>query len=542
VSAAVKKPALLAVLFFLAVGPGAVTGGRPGPAPDPSAPASAPPKSPALEFTAPQPDAPCYRIRFPFEVKTRVVRVGDLSLNGNRVRSFLIFSQGKPVPPASGLEPGVYDVVIDYAWSGGKSYAASLQYLPEGGSKPRRSEVKGVSPREGGIPGGEEGFYRLYTIEEPAGLERRDETAALTVTAPRDVLEGAGLIIFDGGRAVPFEVVESGEPAPSEKGGAGRPATVSLKIILQLSAAPRERRPLLVLKGESPAQPAGNVRLTGEGLGKTVSTPHLTIELSPKSGQVNTLEASDPAVRISNTVGVIHWNPDVFVQGLAWDHSFDWNPPASFAERTGRLVYVNSRKGPLPRIPGVRLEVKYTVEAGTPYFISETRLDFEKDLGVIAVRNDEMVVDRELFDSLIYKDKDGGLVSLPLKEREGLPNGLVHCAPADLDWVGLVNTAEGHGFFSLRINAADGNFEVPGLFPLKAGTCFYAPSDGSYVYWVRPLVYTWADYFTNTLDAFVPKGSFYYEKNAYGVWRVTDDLAPMLDELVLKLRKPLRVY
>ncbi len=537
-----KKPALLAVIFLLAVSPGASTGGWPGPAANLSGTAAASPKIAVLEFAAPQSDAPYYRIRFPFEVKKGRVQVSELSLNGARVRSFLIFSQGKPVPPASGLEPGAYDVVLDYAWSGGKDYSATLDYVTEGGPKLRRSEVKGISPREGGIPGGEEGFYRLYTVEEPAGLERRDETAVLIVTAPRDELEGAALIIYDGNRAVPFEVIESAESAAPEKSGAGRPATISRKIILQLSAAPREKRRLLVLKGESPEQPAEKIRLTGEGLGRTVRTPQLTIELSPKSGQVNTLEASNPAVRISNKVGVIHWNPDVFVQGLAWDHSFDWNPPAAFAERAGSLVYVNSRMGPLPRIPGVRLEVKYTVEAGTPYFISETRLAFEKDLGVIAVRNDEMVVDRELFDSLIYKDKDGGLVRLPLKEKEGLPNGLVHCAPADLDWVGLVNTAQGHGFFSLRLNAADGNFKVPGLFPLKAGTCFYAPSDGSYVYWVRPLVYTWADYFTNTLDAFVAEGSFFYEKNAYGVWRVTDDLAARLDELVLKLRNPLRVY
>jgi len=94
----------------------------------------------------------------------------------------------------------------------------------------------------------------------------------------------------------------------------------------------------------------------------------------------------------------------------------------------------------------------------------------------------------------------------------------------------------------LRINAADGNLEVPGPFPLKTGTCFYAPSDGNYVYWVRPLIYTWADFFTNTLHALVPKGSFFYEKNAYGVWRVTDDLAQRLDELLVKLKNPLRVY
>jgi len=503
---------------------------------------AAAPKAPALEFLAPRFEAPYYRVRFPFEVKKERVQVKDLSLNGSSVTSFLVFAQGKPVALTSLLEPGVYDVVLDYAWSSGKNYVAALQYQAEGKPKAQRFQVKGISPGEEGIAGGDEGFYRVYTVEEEAGVERRDETAVLTVTAPEGELKEAGLVIFDGGRAVPFEIIESGASGPAEKAAATHPRTITHKIALRLSAAAREKRWLLVLKGKNAEPASGGIRLTGEGLGKTVRTPHLTLEFSPKSGQLNTIESSDPAVRLYNKVGVIHWNPDVFVQGLGWDHSFDWNPPAAFAEKAGSFIYVNSRKGPLPHIPEVLLDVKYTVEAGSPYFISETRLNFEKDLGVIAVRNDEMVLFKELFDTLVYKDKTGGLVRLPLQEKEGLPFGLVHTAPADIDWVGLVNTAQGYGFFSLRINAAEGNFEVPGAFPLKAGTCFYAPSDGNYVYWVRPLIYTWADFFTNTLHAFVPKGSFFYEKNAYGVWRVTDDLAQWLDELLVKLKNPLRVY
>jgi hypothetical protein len=40
----------------------------------------------------------------------------------------------------------------------------------------------------------------------------------------------------------------------------------------------------------------------------------------------------------------------------------------------------------------------------------------------------------------------------------------------------------------------------------------------------------------------VPKGSFFYEKNAYGVWGVSDNLAERLDGLLMKLKNPLRVY
>jgi hypothetical protein len=184
----------------------------------------------------------------------------------------------------------------------------------------------------------------------------------------------------------------------------------------------------------------------------------------------------------------------------------------------------------------------YEVDAFHPWFVSETKMTVEKDLGVIAVRNDEMVLYKELFDGLMYRDTGGEVVARPLEEMPETPFGLVHIAPPDVPWAGLVNTAEKYGFFSLRLAAAASNLDVAGDFAHKAGTYFYAPSDGDYVYWVRPLIYTWADYVTNTLVSFVPKGSFFYEKNAYVVLRLNDGTPRELDALLRRLRDPLRVF
>jgi hypothetical protein len=318
--------------------------------------------------------------------------------------------------------------------------------------------------------------------------------------------------------------------------------TSTLKIVLPTDARAYEKKMLLVLKGDKGPAPAQGLTVSGEGLGKTIKGTKLTLELHPQSGQINTIDSIEAGVKLYNKAGVIHWNPDVFVPGVAWDHSFDWNPPAVFEEKTGAYLYLNSRRGPLPRVKGVTLDVKYTLEAGAPYFLSETRLNFEEGQGVIAVRNDEMVLFRELFDSLLYRDKKGEIIKLPLKEKERVPFGLVHVAPEDLRWVGLVNTRDGFGFFSLRLQASHGNLEVPGEFLHKAGTYFYAPSDGNYVYWVRALIYAWADYFTNNHFAYVPRGSFFYEKNAYIVMRLGNDLPQRLDMLLKRLRHPLRVF
>ena len=494
-----------------------------------------------LKFHAPTFDEPYYRIEFPFEVRGDKVLIKDLQLNGAKAGPFLIFKGGKNIALSSPLEEGTYAFVLDYAWAGGIKYRATLVYQPEKAKKPRTMELAGLSPQEGSIPGGREGFYRVYKVEEEAGIERNQEVVTLTLTAPKTELDPPDIVIFDGTMAVPFEIMERMESVPPEASSATHPVTSTLKIVLRTDARAYEKKMLLVLKGDKGPAPAQGLTVSGEGLGKTIKGTKLTLELHPQSGQINTIDSIEAGVKLYNKAGVIHWNPDVFVPGVAWDHSFDWNPPAVFEEKSGAYLYINSRRGPLPRVKGVTLDVKYTLEAGAPYFLSETRLNFEEGQGVIAVRNDEMVLFRELFDSLLYRDKKGEIFKLPLKEKEGMPFGLVHIAPEDLGWIGLVNTRDRFGFFSLRLQAAHGNFEVPGEFLHKAGTYFYAPSDGNYVYWVRPLIYSWADYFTNSHFAYVPKGSFFYERNAYAVLPLSTDLPQRLDMLLKKLRHPLRV-
>ena len=494
-----------------------------------------------LKFHAPTFDEPYYRIEFPFEVRGDKILIKDLQLNGEKAGLFLAFKDGKNVVLSAPLEDGEYAFVLDYAWLGKKQYQVKLIYQLEKAKKPRTMELAGLSPQEGGIPGGREGFYRLYQVEEEAGLERNQEVVTLTLVAPKIDLEPPDIVIFDGTEAVPFEIMERMESVPPDALSATHPVTSTLKIVLPLDAKAYEKRLILVLKGDKGPSPTQSLAVSGKGLGKTIKGSKLGLELHPQSGQINTIDSAEAGVKLYNKAGVIHWNPDVFVPGVAWDHSFDWNPPALFEEKTGAYLYLNSRRGPLPRVKGVTLDVKYKLEADAPYFISETRLNFKEGQGVIAVRNDEMVLSRELFDSLLYRDKKGEIIRLPLKEKEGMPFGLVHIAPEDLGWVGLVNGRDGFGFFSLRLQAAHGNFEVPGEFLHKAGTYFYAPSDGDYVYWVRPLIYTWADYFTNSHFAYVPKGSFFYEQNAYVVLPLSTDLPQRLDTLLKKLRHPLRV-
>ncbi|MDH4197307.1 MAG: hypothetical protein OEW05_07875 [Candidatus Aminicenantes bacterium] len=492
-----------------------------------------------VKFLAPTVEAARFGLAATFDIPPGNPQFKGLRLNGQPFVRFQAFRNGKTVDLAKPLAAGPLDFLLDYAWSGAKKYVVTVLYQLK--EKERRKEFSAVSPA-GGVPAGcEEGFSRVYVVQEEAGLAREGEIAYLTLTAPRADVENAAFRYFDGAAELPYQVIDRRESFPPESQAKTHPPTLTYKLAVALDAGAWEKKLIAVFKG-TPKPPAAEIALSGEGLGRTVRSDKLVLGLHPQSGQLNTFEDLTTGVKLYNKAGVIHWNPDVFIPGIAWDHSFDWKPPAVTEEKNGPLVYLNARSGPMPRIKDVDLEVRYAVPVGAPYLVCETRLTFEKDLGVIAVRNDEMVLYKELFDSLLYRDKNGALVKLPLRELRGRPFGLVHIAPDDVPWVGLVNTKAGYGFFSLRLAAASSDLGVAGDFQHKAGTYFYAPSDGEYVYWVRPLLYTWAEYATNTLLTFVPRGSFCYEKNAYLVLKLDDGTPEALDTLRRRLSNPLRVF
>ena len=496
-----------------------------------------------VRFVSPTWEASRYEIRWPITVDRVPFTFKELRVDGTAVPSARVFRAGKLVDIAKPLEKGEYEVVLDHAWLAGKRYSLDIVYHGQDPAKLEKRNAAALSPAAGGIPPGTaEGFYRIAKIEESAGLERTDEVVEIVITAAAAALPEAGFRLFDGTTEIPYEALEFKSSEPVAAAAKTNPPSVTAKIACPVTIGPKGKKLLLILKGRPQVAPRGGLSLAGEGLGKTLTTPHLILGFQPKSGQILTIEALAAGVKLWNKAGVIHWNPDVFVPGVAWDHSFDWNPPASFEEKPGAFLYLNARKGPMPRVKDVGLEVRYKVDAFHPWFVAETKMDVVKDIGVIAVRNDEMVLTKELFDSFMYRAGDGKVVTGPLKELPEAPFGLVHVAPPDLPWAGLVNTREKFGFFSLRLAAAASNLDLGGDLPLKAGTYFYAPSDGDYVYWVRPLIYTWADYDTNALMSFVPAGSFFYEKNAYVVLRLDENTPRELDRLARMLREPLRVF
>lgn len=494
-----------------------------------------------MDFMVPDFEYPYYRIVFPFQVSAENTMVTGIQVNGQDWPLVFAFSRHKNFDLNKALPPGRYFIHVDYAWKSGKDYEIVLFYDEAG---PKKKIIKARSLPDLGIPGGEEGYYRIFRLEEPIGMERKEEILTLAFAVPKRVLPEANFLLFDGGNRLDYQVIDKKEIIPLEKVAKDHPVTLTYKIAFPIDLAPRAKKMLIVVRGDkvSAAEPDFSVEIQKEGVGKTVKSERIALEFHPQSGQINTIAYLQEGIKLYNEVGVIHWNPGCFIPGIAWDHSFNWKSPPSYQEINGPHLYSNARRGPLEKIKDVNLEVKYTMVRNAPYFLSETRMQVMQDLGVIALRNDEMVLYQELFDSLIYKDKRGRVVKMTLEEKPGYPDGFVHKAPDDLDWIGLLNTKEEFGFFCLRLSYINSNLNCAGEWLNKAGTYFYAPVEGKYVYWVRPLLYPWAEYPTRNILTYVQEGSFFYEKNAYLLLPLQEGYTEKLEKLLLKLKNPVRIY
>ena len=495
-----------------------------------------------LQFQSPTFERPFYKINFKFEIKKDTTTIEQLLLNKDKFENFIVLKTGKKQNLSNSLNKGSYDFILDYAWKSNKKYKITLLYKTRGNNKTKKHEIKDVSPKNGGIPLGFEGFSRVLTVAEEVGLKREGEIVTATITAPKNEFLPERLLFLNGNSPIEYQILDRRLSFPSEKIFNTHPITTTIKVAFPINMNPFEKKLILVLNRDKEISKEKGFEISGEKLGKTVKNDQISLEFHPKSGQINTIEYLNEDIKLWNEIGVIHWNPGCYIPGVAWDHSYNWNPPGQFEEKSGQFLYLNSRKGPLPQIRDINLEVKYTLESNAPYFVVETQMQVNNDLGVVALRNDEMVLYKELFDSFIYKDKNGKVVKKPLKEIPGAPYGLAHIVADDLDWVGLLNSKKEFGFFCLRLEYININLNASGDFLHKAGTYFYASPDGKYVYWVRPLVYTWAEFATNNHLTFVPRGSTFYDKNAYIVLPLKLGFTEKLDTLLKKLKNPLRVY
>jgi len=263
-------------------------------------------------------------------------------------------------------------------------------------------------------------------------------------------------------------------------------------------------------KAAAPSYPS-DLKVSGDGPSWTVENSRITVKLHT-SGQIAsvTLKAK-PEVPITPQTGIMHWNPGVYIPTRYWAHSFAWDPPEVCEVEKGPLFVEIRRSGIFPDIPEIHLSVIYRIFTGRTYVESGTVMKVQDDIGVVALRNDELVFDSGFFTHAAWS-KNNMTIKKQLKDYEPVNrHGDILRIPDTTSFVTLFNPSRGIGAASIR--AAYSNIGPAGKTPVLFDNATYI-TNGKLQYWFRPLVYFHVEWSRQQLIT-VPKGSVYTERNLY---------------------------
>jgi len=232
------------------------------------------------------------------------------------------------------------------------------------------------------------------------------------------------------------------------------------------------------------------------------------------SGQISSVTIkSRPGTPIAPGTGVMHWNPGIFVPARGWMHSFAWDPPEICEIEEGPLFAKVTRSGIFPDIPEVRLSVTYRIFTGHNYVESGTVMKVNDDIGVVALRNNQLVFDSGTFTHMAWGIDCSEVVKNLDDYTPVNRHGDILRLRDDLDFFSFVNPSKGIGVASVKV--AYSNIGPDGSSPTLFDNAIYVSNGGhELMYFFRPLIYFHVGWDRKQLIT-VPKGSVYSERNLY---------------------------
>lgn len=365
---------------------------------------------------------------------------------------------------------------------------------------------------------------------------------------------------FDIRHASPRRQNSSSEEAPKE-------IFVRVKVAFFADIPAYASKEYQVLLDNSAVQTpdyATELSAEGEGVLFTVDNDYFKITTEGQSGQIDQIDlkfATKPAFRFK--YGTLHWNPDFIVvpedfptTGYKWWYAHHFEKPETVSE-SGPVFFSLRRKQLIPGQDTAYMEVYYRFYAGLPYFIMESYIEAKKDTKTFAIRNDELAFGRTDFTHAGWRNKtpdmmdghDGEIGSTGLYHDTRIGGHVLGSAlPPNMAWISLMHPENGYAVGSIRLDWRNVNALTGEPSPLYNSHTVLSEHDEG-LYWFRSLIYSprsSAGVSAETVREFlvdVPKGSSYYEKNAYLFYDFDLDkqFAP-IDDLWRSLRAPLEIH
>ncbi len=494
----------------------------------------------AQEFGYPSEGEAWYFIKV-IHTKTNVThnqtwKIDKVFVNSERTRDFVVYQNGKEVfeKAINGNFP--FELKTRYNWIGQTEYKFRIDLLNSETEQPLYLETMVKSPPMKGYWNHEWKNYLTLSVTEENGFERRyypiHATMGILSKYIRSLDEIRVVKVEKKGvevvyTEIPYQVYEiiqwddqdllRAEEIDEESGIpiARYYPTTTFSLCFQADLKPHEKASYLVFYNNPLAgKPvfATDLVVSGEGLGKSIENKYYRILLDEKSGMITEIHEKETGIKLEHkleTNGAIHWNPGAYSPPHSWSHSSDWeNPP--YSEVTGPIFYSLRRAAPLPHLQDITVSIDYYFYKDLPVILMESTMHITEDLFVKALRNGEVVFNKDVFTEAAYQTHRGKVHVIDFNETRMHPEHVITLQP-DTPWIALFNEERNIAFASLSLDVSVSN-------TFGGGASLQQPyiyiQHGPWYYLARAFVYSFG---SNNQSRMLPvkKGSIYYEKTGW---------------------------
>ena len=283
------------------------------------------------------------------------------------------------------------------------------------------------------------------------------------------------------------------------------------------------------------------LEITGSGMSIIIENKHFIADFNTDKektemglypGQLATLQLKNKNVLYKRLENDIHWAPNFQKEGLDYKTIGHLNLQNTKVSQNNPYMFEMSKSGTVSNYEEIDVFGQYNFFAGLPYFIYKSKMTFNRDTELFLLRNDEMTMD-SLFTHLIYPEVSGEVAQMSLYNKSKFDSLAKAPLSDDIEWLGFVNKTKGYAFLSIRLEYNNKNL-LGNDSPLYKAHTKISSGQNNGRYWNRRLIH---DHNTP-----IPKGSAYYEKNAYLVLDNLDEIESQIAYYIKSLNNPILVF
>lgn len=320
--------------------------------------------------------------------------------------------------------------------------------------------------------------------------------------------------------------------------------TMNFDVAFLASVRAFSKAVYLVFYGNSAAakpEYTTDLSISGEGLARTIENEFYKITLHGPSGSIDEITVKQGVNQTFahhlETNGSMNWNPDIYAPPTPWNHISDWDPPENYEFEIGPVFVCLKRWGVMPMYEDVLCSVTYTFYASYRPVIVASTMELTKDRDVIALRNGEVVMNRDLAEEVAWRNMDGTVTTSYIGELPRHPI-MGKRLPATTPWVAVYNRDKEA---ALAISYIE-NSNIRRDHGIERIDQHLYVHIGPWIYIARPLLYTFVgNNPQRVMHAF--GNTLHYEKMAWNPMRLhfrRDDAFDEIEDVTQALRLPLQ--